>query len=429
MSFGAPDQNSNVQKHRACDECRIRKLACSKEPNGCCRCRRENIPCHYSPQKPMGRPRKRMREGPDEEPAASVPPTKIVMTEQPPDVEGPGMDFIDFILSADDFDMGVPPYQTATITTENPIAVHAWGTVDFDSQPAEHERQFTFPHIDPAIFPPIADYDSSTSDQLSAMSSSNSDTASSTESSANPTVATASVANCDCIAELYSALNSMQNVPTEVESAIRHARLAAKVAYNVVNCSKCSFRLELPAQNYARSAAIVQSFQTLMLLATLIPSIVHAYAQMLAVVDEETNRAIAERRNIVFKLDGLGGMWGCPGNEHADATRRNFSCREMEPALWRLTVRALMKLDVYGLSSSPCAESAISDPFHLGLKDLVSLMENKSKERHAFMDAMVSAGVWQAPNCGFSGGRPGEPATCQRVISIARSSVEQLYIA
>lgn len=36
-----------------------RKLACSKDDGGCARCRRENIACHYSEQKVMGRPRKR----------------------------------------------------------------------------------------------------------------------------------------------------------------------------------------------------------------------------------------------------------------------------------------------------------------------------------------------------------------------------------
>ncbi|KAJ2968190.1 hypothetical protein NQ176_g9301 [Zarea fungicola] len=50
--------SSNTPKHRACDECRSRKLACSKEADGCSRCRREGIACYYSPQKPMGRPRK-----------------------------------------------------------------------------------------------------------------------------------------------------------------------------------------------------------------------------------------------------------------------------------------------------------------------------------------------------------------------------------
>ncbi|EAA35261.1 hypothetical protein GE21DRAFT_1395 [Neurospora crassa] len=46
-------------KRRACDECRTRKLACTKEQDGCARCKREGVHCNYSAQKPMGRPRKR----------------------------------------------------------------------------------------------------------------------------------------------------------------------------------------------------------------------------------------------------------------------------------------------------------------------------------------------------------------------------------
>lgn len=45
-----------------------RKLKCSGEPNGCSRCIRENVTCHYSLQKPMGRPRKRRRDNADHDP-------------------------------------------------------------------------------------------------------------------------------------------------------------------------------------------------------------------------------------------------------------------------------------------------------------------------------------------------------------------------
>ncbi|KAL5630247.1 hypothetical protein BROUX41_000119 [Berkeleyomyces rouxiae] len=47
-----------VIKHRACDFCRTRKVACSKDLAGCVRCTRDKLFCVYSPQKQMGRPRK-----------------------------------------------------------------------------------------------------------------------------------------------------------------------------------------------------------------------------------------------------------------------------------------------------------------------------------------------------------------------------------
>ncbi|ETN46291.1 uncharacterized protein HMPREF1541_00475 [Cyphellophora europaea CBS 101466] len=57
-----PDALMSAKKHAACDECRKRKLKCSGEPAGCTRCVKYSIPCIYSPQKQMGRPKKRQRQ-------------------------------------------------------------------------------------------------------------------------------------------------------------------------------------------------------------------------------------------------------------------------------------------------------------------------------------------------------------------------------
>ncbi|KAI1740049.1 hypothetical protein F4680DRAFT_458768 [Xylaria scruposa] len=449
MSSSAMVEDGVVQKHRACDECRIRKLACTKEPDGCSRCRRENIPCHYSPQKPMGRPRKRPREGSDDKPATATPPAKIAMTEQPPATEDPGMQFINLLLgSGSDFDFDFLPHMHTTETTattatpqittmETPVSMRdpPWdysslGDVNFDSQPAEHVQSFSPANIDPALFGAPAGLDPPSADQVPALSPANSNATSSPQSSGTSASAAIS-SDCDCTANLYSALSWMQNVPDEVEPAIRQARLAAKVAYEVVNCTNCSFKLEAPTQHPVGSPTMMRGFQNLMLLATLIPSIVHAYARMLAIVDEETNRAVAQRRKVIFKLSGLGGIWGrLNADDDLCGAKRSFDYKEMEPVMWRLTVRALLKIDVYGISGRCGSEVALADPFHLGLKDIVTLMENKAKARHQFLDAMLDAGIWKQPDCViFNPNTPGEPPQCQRIISIARSSVEKLCIA
>ncbi|PYH40619.1 Zn(II)2Cys6 transcription factor rglT [Aspergillus saccharolyticus JOP 1030-1] len=55
-----------VKRHAACDECRKRKLKCSGEQTGCTRCLKQDLVCHYSEQKQMGRPpKKRLREEED----------------------------------------------------------------------------------------------------------------------------------------------------------------------------------------------------------------------------------------------------------------------------------------------------------------------------------------------------------------------------
>ncbi|RMY48286.1 hypothetical protein D0863_15428 [Hortaea werneckii] len=59
---------SNPKLRAACDECRLKKLKCTGEQPACSRCVREGIRCIYSPQKPMGRPKKkRQRVGAAEE--------------------------------------------------------------------------------------------------------------------------------------------------------------------------------------------------------------------------------------------------------------------------------------------------------------------------------------------------------------------------
>ncbi|KPI38789.1 uncharacterized protein AB675_5873 [Cyphellophora attinorum] len=57
--------------HAACDECRKRKLKCSGEPVGCTRCTKYSIPCIYSVQKQMGRPKKRQRQDDEAEAGTS----------------------------------------------------------------------------------------------------------------------------------------------------------------------------------------------------------------------------------------------------------------------------------------------------------------------------------------------------------------------
>ncbi|KAK8174899.1 hypothetical protein BC567DRAFT_97712 [Phyllosticta citribraziliensis] len=65
-------QQPDVKRHAACDECRHRKLKCSGDKPRCGRCVRESITCVYSPQKQMGRPRKRRR---DDASSIPLPPT------------------------------------------------------------------------------------------------------------------------------------------------------------------------------------------------------------------------------------------------------------------------------------------------------------------------------------------------------------------
>ncbi|KAI2776803.1 hypothetical protein F4815DRAFT_483405 [Daldinia loculata] len=416
-------------KHRACDECRTRKLACTKEPEGCSRCKREGIACHYSPQKQMGRPRKRPRDESSNDTTNAVSANKNAMTEIPPDTEDLGLSFINFLAAGEpnvnNLDAPISSPQEKGFSWSFGYAGDSLGDVGFDSVP-ETAPSFSSLNIDPSLFVSAADLPSI--DQLPNLTPSSAATPESVGSLCS-TAPAAKPTSCAHTAALYLALDSMQKQPEGVEESIRHARKATKTAYDAVYCPVCSFRLDPPDHN--SGPGIMRSFQNLMLLAALIPSIVHAYQRILQAVDEEASRATAERRRLIFRLRGFGGiLWGCGSAEEDNICMAagTLDCREMEPAMWRLTVRALLKADVYGLSDVDTTE-ADTLPIHIGLKDIVNQMEQKSRARHALMDALVATGNWQPPNCGMALHTQGETPTCQKVIAIAKAAIDALVIA
>ncbi|KAI2473667.1 hypothetical protein F4781DRAFT_140476 [Annulohypoxylon bovei var. microspora] len=411
-------------KHRACDECRTRKLACTKEPDGCGRCKREGIACHYSPQKPMGRPRKRPRDESNNENSDAAPAPKNTMTEIPPDTVDPGLAFINLLAVGDtdflDYDsIEAPPPQEKSYQYTFGYTGDSLGDIGFDPAPPQHTPSFSNSNIDPSLFildPPSID-------QVPNLSP---NTASTPESTGSSCSGAGPTRTCAHTAALYLALEAMQKVPSGVENAIRHARRATRTAYDVVYCPVCSFTIE--PLDHAAAADVTRNFQNLMLLAALIPSVVHAYERILAAVDAETARATAERRRLVFKLTGFGGiLWDHGGAAEDCVSAAALDCREMEPAMWRLTVRALLKADVYGLSELNA--DADGPPLHIGLKDVVLQMEQKSRARHAVMDVLISSGAWKPPLCGIKMHEPGETPTCLRVIAIAKASIDSLVIA
>ncbi|KAI1451617.1 hypothetical protein F4805DRAFT_471532 [Annulohypoxylon moriforme] len=437
-------------KHRACDECRTRKLACTKESDGCSRCKREGIPCHYSPQKPMGRPRKRPRDETSTENSAAAPATKNTMTELPADTPDPGLAFINLLAgdlnyinydTMENHSVESQPMQDKGYQFSFGYTGDSLGDIGFDPIP-QHTPEFPNTNIDPSLFviepPPPADQvptltpnTASTPESVNSSTggcSSSNNSNSNNNNNTNTAAANPSMGNCAHTAALYLSLESMQHTPEGVEAAIRHARRATRTAYDVVYCPICSFNVSPP--HHAASSDIMRNFQNLMLLAALIPSIVHAYERILVVVDEETARATAERRRLVFKLGGFGGiLWNDDGVADECISAAELDYREMEPTMWRLTVRALLKVDVYGVTECRPDMQAEALPLHIGLKDIVMQMEQKSKARHALMDALIASGTWRPPVCGIKMHEPGETPACLRVIAIAKASIDSLIIA
>lgn len=191
------------------------------------------------------------------------------------------------------------------------------------------------------------------------------------------------------------------------------------------------------------------TFTTMMTLGSLLPCIADAYHQILAMVDAETIRAIASetRSPLCFSLAAHGGIWGTAhaqpqqysnsttnnndaavtGSDQCTEAMRRFDEQNMDPAQWRLTLRALLKVDVYGLSRCDGGEGFTQ----VGLRDLVAQMDEKSRQRHAQVDQMLEAGL--AAPVGLAGMQLRHTNQsmphCRKVIAMAREAVDSIVIA
>ncbi|KAK3942715.1 hypothetical protein QBC46DRAFT_66340 [Diplogelasinospora grovesii] len=488
------DPKSDVQteggqvKRRACDECRSRKLACSKEPDGCARCKREGIRCHYSPQKPMGRPRKRRRAELLEEPATQkeqqAPPQQpelmqpaLVVPEFDPtigmdldmsflDMDPNSINFLD--LLGPDFGQSLPdsaaqvqnePVKMLKVGPPLPIdevnsgALWAMGNhpndIDFDPPPLAQPPPSQSQEISLEEVAQLMEFSSQSSEMdkvpsLSPQSTNSHSHSHSHSPSAHATTPPATVPTppaCGCLAALYLALDSLQNLPTDVAPAMKVARTAAKNAHDAILCPVCS---KCPL-DFAHRVSVAP-FQTQMMLGALLPSLSNAYMRIVDMVDAEAKKADAERRKIVFTLEDYGGIWGMllEADEECGATA-NIDGAVLEPTMWRLTVRALLKVDVYGINDktrsdqfSPSfapapAEGAggggdfmcLSQP---GLKDIITMLEERQRTRHQKLDEAVAAGLIQRPVIDYMPLSSGDRPTCMRIIDIAKRSMNDLII-
>lgn len=58
--------------------------------------------------------------------------------------------------------------------------------------------------------------------------------------------------------------------------------------------------------------------------------------------------ATAENRDIAFLLEASGGLWGHLAGDRGCPEFERLQDKPIEPEMWRQTMRALLKTDVYG---------------------------------------------------------------------------------
>lgn len=309
-------------------------------------------------------------------------------------------------------------------------AEHLGQDINFDHQPEPH---YLSEEVSLEQAAQIMTVDIPQTPSLPALSPQESSSASdhaSPSSAPQPTI-------CVCLSSLYLALDSLQRLPTSVSSAMHVARTASKTAHATITCPTCSTPDLDPTSPSFHPP--VQSLQNMMMLGALLPSLSNAYKTILHLVDEEAAAAALAGRKITFTLATYGGLWGpLAASDHLCGATEGMEGKVMEPSMWRLTVRALLRIDVYGLSGCTPGWDGLGpaeDPVSQhGLKDIIRLMEERSVARHEQIDRLVEAGLLQVDGrCGGEyvplGDGTGEKPTCFRIIDIAKRSMQSLVIA
>lgn len=425
-------------KHRACDECRVTKLACSKDPNGCERCVREHITCHYSEQKPMGRPRKRQFiETTRDEPInvhgqlQSLPDDGTLPPFFGDELENfDGANFTEPYFAGSNFNESGNAQQftqALPLDTSNPL----WAS---DAEGGQGIWQFE--DADILGGPPI-DFNNtdmhkssethSLANQVLEPSTGANLSSSSPKRSDGPSQVLGD--KCSCLSSMYLSLSALQQFPSEIDEALKVVRGASLVASKAIWCPSCgAIALNSPTPP-------IEAFQNTMLIGTILPIIANGYGRLLKMVDEATAVAIAKGQTKIFRCGDSDGLYEHqkPFDQAANFIYEVFPMagREMQPAEWRTAVRALLRGDIYG-QEQPGYK-------YKGLRDIISEMEQRQNARHNILDAQVAAGVRSLKHDHFPDLKTADSAakqcngdrtrTCLEILKIAKMAVDSIVIA
>lgn len=411
--------------------------------------------CVYSAQKPMGRPRKRAHNEVEAAPENHEPNEKHPHVDIVPpfdtalgleldmsflDFENADMNFFDIIDT--NFTAGpdiLPSLDVPSAAKKlNTGLDSTWmgdfmGPIDFDSLPQPSSVSDAFPEAMPEISPEDIEHILAAEipekmPSLSPPASHDVGAEETTPSSAFDADPPPPPPTCPCLDTLYMAINSLRVLPNEVGAAMGLARTASRYAHMAALCNVCG---NPPlVMGYVPPIA---SFQTLMMLGALLPTLANAYTRILTMVDAAAAKADAEHRKINFALHSYGGLWGPLADDFkCSSAQAKLMAEPLEPSLWRLTVRALLKIDVYGMQpmegdDPTCAAGSCSRGGYKGLKDIITLVEERSRKRHKELDMALASGLINKPE----GGCPyniGDEPPCMKIINVAKQSIDQLVI-
>ncbi|KAI4178232.1 MAG: hypothetical protein LQ348_005655 [Seirophora lacunosa] len=325
-----------TKKHAACDECRTAKVKCSGDQAGCTRCRLHAIQCHFSDRKIMGRPRKRPRKDDfkghgREENATGSDDTGRINSPVVPRLDNSGIQLEPFHplppSTSEPSTVDASSWGHAHIMTPSPNSTNDWQVVQDANASAPQEsgvRQTDLPVNGESYHPAEPDPDS-------------------TGLSPSQDVDLTGV-TCTCLSELYSMLISFQSLPSPSFPSSRAPLIRAiNLARAVVRCPFCP--RDFPS-----------ALQNLMLLTTLLPLVVHSYAQLLA----EIQKQAAQGHRITYRVGDLAQAASHLHTGTADCPM-GFNV-ELDSEEWAAMARKIVKQDIYGNAQSiDCLFSVVEE--------------------------------------------------------------------
>ncbi|KIN00749.1 hypothetical protein OIDMADRAFT_55316 [Oidiodendron maius Zn] len=173
---------------------------------------------------------------------------------------------------------------------------------------------------------------------------------------------------CSCLATMYLAMSSLQDLPPEVGAALVIVRAAVNTAQIILRCEQCGRPMGTPVR------PPLEAFQNTMLLGTLLPTIVNSYKRLLEMVDYEFCMAKSAGYQITLSISQDNSIY-CLGGLSGENTSLEKSL--VEPDEWRTAIRCILRDDIYG-----------HEFVNTSLKGLISEMEQRQRKCHTKMDVL-----------------------------------------
>ncbi|OGM49705.1 hypothetical protein ABOM_001900 [Aspergillus bombycis] len=215
--------------------------------------------------------------------------------------------------------------------------------------------------------------------------------------------------SCSCLPHVYYFTRVLHALTNEAVPSFKIVRSAVRTVHDALKCIACS-----------RSMIVSQDpTEKLRALCTLLSLIPGFYHQLLQMVDCEASLAVVENRRLAFRLEESGGLWGDLARDGACPDVKRLKDHPLDPELWRQTMRALLRTDVYGLNMhiySGESGRLARQGRHSGLNDMVEML-----------DELATRGPFSHMNGWLHPESTGIP-TCMNWIETAKQSVSGLII-